>query len=79
MSEKVYALTEALRDRLIANLEAYALADWFAHSNREQADLLRTLPTVERSGVPSKAEIAKWIRRTIKPDKAKEDLSENND
>jgi len=52
MSDKKYVLTEELRDRLIGNLEAMALADFYAHSNKEQAELLRNLPTVQATVVP---------------------------
>jgi len=57
MSDTKYVLTEELRDRLIGNLEAMALADFYAHSNKEQAELLRNLPTVQATVVPSEQEL----------------------
>jgi len=60
MSDTKYVLTEELRDRLIGNLEAMALADFYAHSNKEQAELLRSLPAVQEPVVSSVGELNSW-------------------
>lgn len=56
-----YIISEELRDRLIDNLEANAMADGYASSCRDQADKLRNLTPVQSGGVVTRETIAKTI------------------